>query len=309
MMHQPDILSDTFSTLRLHANLYFHARFAGDFSIAVPQERRSIRFHLIREGSCHLRVPGREAVLLDTGDLAIIPNGASQILSARPDSTPVSLEQAMTTGSMEDGTLSFGKGEPQVRMLCGYARFDEAADHPVLTTLPSSMVLCPAVLQDEPCTHTALRLLAMESEQSAPGATGVLSRLLEVLLLHAVRHVAASGNTVQPGFLAALQDVRIARALQAMHGKPQAAWTIASLAGEAGMSRARFAERFGELVGVPPISYLTAWRLIKARSLMAGTSLSTEAIAARCGYASVTSFTRRFKQEYGMGPGAFRKTV
>jgi transcriptional regulator GlxA family with amidase domain len=111
------------------------------------------------------------------------------------------------------------------------------------------------------------------------------------------------------GYLAALADPQLSQALAAIHQQPGIAWTIGALARRAGMSRARFALRFGAVVGVAPIAYLTTWRLMKARALLANSTLDMAEIAARCGYASVPSFTRRFKQAVGIGPGAWRRSA
>lgn len=153
--------------------------------------------------------------------------------------------------------------------------------------------------------------------------TGVLSRMLEIVFIHSVRRMAgdqqgSGGRDGRDdrdvrqggagGFIAALGDVGVSRALHAIHAAPQEGWTVELLAGRVGMSRARFADVFVRKVGVPPMAYLTQWRLLKARTLLAGTNLNLEEIALRCGYASGASFSRRFKQEFDMGPGAYRKT-
>jgi AraC-like DNA-binding protein len=312
-MLEPDVLSEIFSTLRLNSSLYFRARLSGGYSIEVPQERRTIRFHLVRKGRCLVTVPGEESVELGQGDLVIVPDGASQVLAAGEGIPPVPLGDLLAGGPPENGTLDYAAGRPGeaktpgVSLLCGYCVFDEAMDHPVLTSLPKSMTLRSRDLGDQPCTRTTLSLLAMEAELDAPGMTGVLSRLIEIVFLQAVRGMAGSDARQPAGFIAALRDANVSKALRAIHGDPRANWTIEGLASVAGMSRARFADRFARLVGTPPINYLAQWRLLKGRALLADTNASLEEIALRCGYASAASFSRRFKQEFGIGPGAYRK--
>lgn len=303
MGHQ-DVLSEVFSTLRLNGDLYFRARLRGDFAVEVPRERRSVRFHLVRRGCCRVEVPGRPPVTLEAGDMIVIPDGASQVLCSRPGLRPVPLPDLLAAHPVTDGRLLYGREGDEVRLVCGYCVFDEAVDHPVLTSLPASIVIHPREFPDEPWTGAALELISREAELEGPGMTGILARMLEIVFMQAMRRL--SGERPE-GFMAALRDASLSRALQAIHDGPEHAWTVERLAGEAGMSRARFADRFTEQVGVPPIAYLTNWRLARARDLLARTNLGLEEIAARCGYASGASFSRRFKREYGLGPGAFRK--
>ena len=307
MSHQ-DIVSEVFATLRIRSDLYFRAGFHGAYAIEVPKEHRCIRFHLVREGQCYLQVPGSEPVLLRAGDMAIIPDGAAQQLSSDPRLAPLSLADAMAAGTLAQGRFSYGEGERGVSLLCGYCTFDEAMDHPVLTALPTFLVLNQASLEPEPWLAATLTLLRLESDLDAPGMTGILSRLLEIVFIQAVRRLTDNGEVKSSGFFQGLADGKLSKALHLIHQRPEHGWTIASLANEAGMSRARFADRFTRVIGVPPIGYLTQWRLMKSRSLLSRTDLGLEEIAARCGYASATSFSRRFKEAFAMGPGAYRKS-
>lgn len=305
MSHQ-DVLSEVFSTLRLNADLYFRARLRGDYAVEVPRERRSVRFHLVRAGRCRVQVPGEPPVALEAGDMVIIPDGAPQVLSSGPGLRPVPLPELLAVHPLRDGRLEYGREGDEVGLLCGYCVFDESVDHPVLTSLPRCIVIRLHELSGEPWTRAALELLAREAELAGPGMTGILTRMLEIVFIQVVRRISA-GDERSEGFLAALRDASLSAALHAIHDRPQDAWTVESLAGKAGMSRARFADRFTERIGVPPIAYLTRWRLAKARDLLARTNHGLEEIARRCGYSSGASFSRRFKLEYGLGPGAYRK--
>jgi AraC-like DNA-binding protein len=293
--------------LRISSELYFRAELAGDFAIELPSERRHIRFHLVRRGRCWIALPGGEARALSEGDLAIVPDGVAQILSSSPDVAPVPLMQVLTEGALHDGVLKHGTGDRHTGLLCGFCRFDEGIDHPVLANLPALMVLRPGELGGEPWATAALRLLSMEADLNGQGAGGILGRLLEIIFMQAVRRMTSGQNGTVTGYMAALSDVQLSRALQAIHKEPHHTWTIQALAERAGMSRARFADRFTAVVGMPPIGYLTAWRLIKARAMLSSTDLGMEDIAGRCGYASVPSFSRRFKQTFNVGPGTYRR--
>jgi AraC family transcriptional regulator, alkane utilization regulator len=302
MLADHDVLTEVFATLRLRSALYFRAELQGDFAIALPAERRHVRFHLVRRGRCWLTLPGAEPALVEAGDLAIVPDGAAQVLSATAGLAPVPLPQLLAAGAVQDGTLRHGSGDPLALLLCGFCRFDEAIAHPLLASLPALMVLRRRALGALPADTAALDLLALEADLDAQGANGILARLLEVIFMQAVRRMPPAG------YLAALADPQLARALAAIHQQPESAWTITALARRAGMSRARFALRFTAVVGATPIGYLTTWRLMKARALLATSTLDMAEIASRCGYASVPSFTRRFKQAVGIGPGAYRRS-
>ena len=308
-MDNKDILSDVFSTLRIRGDLYFLADLRGDFSIEVPPEQRRIRFHLVRQGRCWLRLMDGTVRELNEGDIAIVPNGIAQILSGAPDLAPVSLGEVVSSGALEAGLLTYGSGERRARLLCGFCQFDETIDHPILTGLPALLVIRSEDLGTEPWTIATLRLLAMEAELNSQGSTGILTRLLEIVFIQAVRRIEAGWGDSPQGFIAALSDVKLSRALQVIHQKPHLDWTTVSLAAEAGMSRARFADRFASLVGMPPISYLTQWRLTLARDLLANSLMDMTEVAGRCGYASVPSFSRRFKEVFGVGPGAYRRSA
>ena len=195
-----------------------------------------------------------------------------------------------------------GDDGPRTELLCGFCQFDEAVDHPVLASMPGLVVLRSRHLAAEPWTLATLRLMALEADMAAQGTTGVLSRLIEILFIQTLRPTASSTELADNGYGAALTDIHLARALKAVHSHPGEVWTVQSLARIAGMSRTRFAERFTALVGLPPIEYLTHWRLMKARMLLRTTDLDMQEIADRCGYASVPSFSRRFKQAFGTGP-------
>jgi AraC-like DNA-binding protein len=306
-MEKPDLLSDVFATLRLTSDVYFRADLSGAFAVAVPPENRLIRFHYVRRGSCVVGTVGSdEWGRISEGDMAIVPNGATHILADAPGRKPVPLGDVIASGALnEKGVLTAGEGEGRVQLLCGFCRFDEAIDHPVVSHLPRAIVLRAEDVGHEPWILATLRLLSLETDLDGQGMNGVLSRLLEILFIQTVRRLTpeAAGS----GYMAALADPHLSKALLAIHRAPEKTWTISALAREAAMSRARFAGRFAEMVGMPPAAYLTAWRLMKARLMLRETDLAIDEIALRCGYASLASFTRRYSAAFGIGPGAYRR--
>lgn len=309
-MSKIDLISGVLANLRLRSQLYFRADLAGAFAVEVPAQQRLVRFHFLRRGGCWVRGADGPAVPLTEGDLAILPNGAAQVLADTPDRQPQPLAAVLATAPPgSDGVLRYGEGSGRAELLCGFCQFDEEIEHPALAGLPALMVLRPQNLGREPWTLAALRLLSLECERAGQGMEGILTRLLEILFIQAIRQFGEETERESNGYLAALADPQLAKALEALHQDCQYDWTIAELARVAGMSRARFAERFRRLVGQAPIAYLTNWRLITARRLLRESDLSTEDIAARCGYSSLPAFTRRYKTAFGIGPGRFRRSA
>ncbi|KLN61628.1 hypothetical protein WH96_04615 [Kiloniella spongiae] len=307
-----DLLSEVFSTLRLRSQLYFKTDFKGPYAIELPHEQRRIRFHLVLQGSCWLTPDGMESQLLSEGDLVLVPDGVAQVISHSENfdyPRPVVLSDAMEQGHFAEGVFVYGAGEGRCRLLCGFCQFDEDIDHPVLINLPSLLVLNQKDLGPEPWMSGALQLLKLEAELAGQGRNGILSRLLEIIFIQLVRRLALDPDHAHKGFIAALSDIQLSKALNAIHKTPEKGWKVNSLAEAAGMSRARFADYFTRMVGLPPIEYLTLWRLMRARLLLSSTDYSIDRIAELCGYASTPSFSSRFKRQYGQGPGAYRRAV
>lgn len=302
-----DVISEVFSTLRIRSELYFQAHLSGRTAVLVPVEKRRIRFHLVLQGNCWVATEGSSPALLAEGDIALIPNGASQTLATETGLPATPLARLLAEGGPTDGVLAAGHGTVRAKLLCGFCQFDEGIEHPAIASLPHLILLRVQDLGAEPWTAATLKLLALEANLNAQGTTAILERLIEIVVIQATRRLAAAQGDSGNHFVAALADPALARALRAMHRAPDKNWQVGDLADRAGMSRARFADRFAAAVGMPPMEYLTGWRLMKARALLSDTRLGIDDIAERCGYASLPSFSRRFKVRFGVGPGTFRR--
>jgi len=307
-----DVLSEIFSVLRLEAGLYFSTCLRGDFAVRLAAEHRHIRFHLALEGECVVTVPGQQQARLVEGDLVLIPDGASQILSSGIDvCSAIDLGDVLSRAPPADGVLTFGEEGALCRLLCGFVRFDEALDHPVLNNLPPVIVLPRhggrADGEGAAGVTAALALLRAEAEAAQGGQTSIIHRVVEILLMQTVRSSLVEQGPNAASFPGALADPRLSRALTAIHSEAERGWNVDTLARAAGMSRTRFAQRFTEAIGLAPIAYLTQWRMIKARQLLGQPGLDMAEIAERCGYQSVPAFGRRFAATFGTGPGEWRR--
>ena len=152
-----------------------------------------------------------------------------------------------------------------------------------------------------------LQFVASEMASGEPGFETIVSRLADILVVQAVRaHVAQTGGGCK-GWLRALIDPQIGRALSLIHEKPEDDWTVESLASKVGMSRSAFAARFAQLVEEPPLTYLTRWRMQKASRLLETSPAGVAEVAKRVGYDAEAAFSKAFKRWIGVAPGAYRR--
>lgn len=232
--------------------------------------------HLLRRGELLLREEGGEPLLLTEPTLILYARGQAHRLEPR-----------QLAGC---------------DLVCASVSFGPAGDSPLQLALPDTLVL---PLQTIPAIAPVLTLLFEEAFAERYGQPPILSRLLEVLLILLLRHLVEQGLCRQ-GMLVGLSDPRLARAIAVMHQRGDEPWTVATLAREAGMSRARFAAHFQALTGQTPLDYLTRWRMVLAsQQLLAGESITQVALGA--GYSGGTAFGRAFEREFGMSPGRWLK--
>jgi len=241
---------------------------------------------------------------LEAGDLVVIPHGASHVLRDSPKTRPTMLDQALAaSGYQGEGCLVYGRGDrgAPCRLVCGHFEFADGVEHALLQVLPALIHIPAAVGASISWLDDALRYIAAEVAAAKPGHTAIVKRLSEIVFVQTVRAAADQpGELLRP--LAGYFDPKISRALHALHHAPERAWTVASLAAAAGMSRTRFAVRFQQLVGVPPLGYATQWRMQQARRLLEDSSRTVLAVANQVGYVSESSFSRAYSKYYGSPP-------
>ncbi len=193
-----------------------------------------------------------------------------------------------------------------MRMFCGYL-VSEAEHGPLITLLPPVLTLA---VRDGPAgawLESAIRFVGSERAARRAGSDTVVSKLSELLFVEAVRRYIESLPPDQTGWFAGLADPTVGRALGVLHGSIAHPWTTEELAGEVGLSRSAFADRFTQLVGEPPMRYLTLWRLRHAKVRLLESHHPIARIAFDVGYESEAAFTRAFKREFGAPPAAWRR--
>ncbi len=300
-----DVLADVLSTIELTAQLYFQAIFRAPFAVAVPADRRRIRFHIASTGRSWIGLPTGEEAFYGDGDLILVPHGSAHVLADGPHTAPRPLEQVIAeVGFNGQAPLEYGGGGAHVVIVCGHLAFDEAMLHPIVASLPPLIHVRADEVTNFGWMEQVLRHIERESQARRTGYREVVRRLSEILLIEVLRARADSGGL---GAVSALVDPQLGRALQALHAEPEAEWSLERLARVAGQSRTLFVQRFRERMGMPPMKYLAAWRLLKARSLLAHWGGSVAEVARRVGYASESAFNRAFRDQFGAPPGTFRR--
>ncbi|GAA2616011.1 AraC family transcriptional regulator [Paractinoplanes durhamensis] len=291
-----DVLSDVITLMRTgrprSARVGWPAPWAQQFA-SVPG---SAGFQIVLQGPCWLTAPDTDPVRLAVGDVVFRPHGHGHTLADSPSTRPTG-----PACNPDDPPPPASPGPYSTVTLCGAYELDPARVHPLIRDLPP-LIHLPA----DPGLRPTVDLLAAELEHPRLGADAIIPALLDTLLVHILRTWLAR-NPAGPGWPAALNDPALSAALTAMHRDPSRPWTVATLAAEAGLSRAPFARRFTDLVGRPPLTYLTWWRMTTAARLLQESDAPLTAIAGRVGYASEFAFAHAFKRRFGTAPGRFRR--
>lgn len=259
-------------------------------------------FCVVTEGRCRLLVDGQRALTLEAGDFLLMPSTPGFTMSgfqpARPQAVDPKRAAAFPRGEVRHGTPG---GRPDVRMLGGYFVFD-TPDAALLVSLLPALVHVRGVDR----LSVLVRLVGDEAGDARAGRDLVLTRLVEVLLIEALR--AGSGQDAPPGLLLGLSDARLAPAIRQLHAHITHPWTVPQLAKLAGLSRSTFFDRFTRTVGLPPMEYLLAWRMAVARDLLRRHDLAIAEVADRVGYASASTFSTAFTRHVGQAPSRYART-
>jgi AraC-like DNA-binding protein len=264
-------------------------------------------FHAVTSGELRLESDGTDPRVLRSGDVALVPHGDGHRLRSAPGTiAPNVMDLPHHFSNERYAVLRHGSGGAATTVLCGAVQFDAWAAHGVVAQLPP--VLHIAASPRTESMQATMRLIAAEAHELRPGGEAVLTRLSDVLVVQAVRSWLENDPAARTGWLGALRDPQIGRAIAAVHRDPARAWTVASLAAEVPMSRSAFAARFTALVGEPALGYVTRRRMQVALERLHADAPVAE-VAGRLGYRSEAAFSRAFKRVTGSSPGAARKLV
>lgn len=257
-------------------------------------------FCAVLEGRCRLAVDGQRPLTLEAEDFLLLPATPGFTMSGFEPVTPERIDPKVAAAPV--GEVRHGRrgGRPDVVLLGGYFVFD-SPDAALLVSLLPALIHVRGAER----LSTLVRLVGEESGERRAGRDLVLTRLVEVLLIEALR--STSGEDAPPGLLRGLADAQLARAMRQMHGQLARPWTVAELAKTAALSRSAFFERFTRTVGLRPMEYLLAWRMAVAKDLLRRHDFGLDEVAERVGYGSASTFSTAFSRHVGQPPSRYAR--
>jgi AraC-like DNA-binding protein len=312
-----DALSQVLRSIRLTGGVFVEARFTAPWCVSsqiTPEDctaymaapAQIIAYHFVIGGRLVCEIEGEDAMEVDAGEVILLPRNDSHVLASATGLTPIKAAGLIHAPDGEGlARITHGGGGEETHLVCGFLASDDV-HNALIATLPRMLKLDIRSGASRDWVEASVRFAARELAVGRFASSDIMSRLSELLFVEAVRDYAASLDGTQSGWLAGLNDRQIGQALALLHGRVEAPWTIDKLAGEVSMSRSAFVDRFTSLVGLPPIKYLTQWRLGLARERLRSGRGSIAQIAHAVGYDSEVAFNRVFKREFGQPPARWR---
>jgi AraC-like DNA-binding protein len=310
-----DPLSDVLRAVRLDGAYFYLVEATGPWAVAaraaeelkrevLPGAEHLISYHLLLEGECWGGPRDGPLMPMRAGDVILFPHGDPHLMG----SSPRAIDDALVPESWParyPETVRLGSGDgPASRLMCGFLAVDARPFNPLIAALPACIHAPGGALG----WLASLPLQAVdEAQRPRAGSASMLTRLAELMFVEVLRQHVAGLPSAGTGWLAALRDPVVGRALTFFHDRPAHPWTLAEVAREAATSRTVLAERFTAIVGMPPMQYLTQWRLQLAAGQLARGGAKVAAVGARVGYESEAAFSRAFKRATGRSPADWRR--
>ncbi|MBD2461483.1 AraC family transcriptional regulator [Oscillatoria sp. FACHB-1407] len=314
-----DVLSDVLRVIRLSGGVRFRTQYAAPWSIETPPPaqlavllqapaQRVVSFHIVAEGTCWVELDNcTKTRQLVKGDIIVFPYGSAHILADQPGKPPIPVTDLLPPQPWTDmPVLKYGGDGAATQLICGFLLCDDPLFNPFLQSLPL-LIHIPVFLEPtSPLLAMGVRYIIEETLGDRPGSNCLLSRLTELMFVEILRNQMQQISEHQIGWLAALSDSTVSQVLELLHARPEHNWTVTELAGQVGVSRSTLATRFTQLLGQPPMQYLTQWRLQLAINLLRSTDAGMAKIATQVGYESEAAFNRAFKRHLGVPPATWR---
>jgi len=298
-----DALSTVLEATRLKSVVYSKFPLAAPWGLDIIQDQNSQFWRLV-SGNCTVGAPDGCIIEMKAGDLVFVPHGSAHWIADK--STSLRMPSPEFVKARRAGIPVFDSGGDVTTLIAGHFEFDYLPLHPFLKDMPSIIHVRQYVTENQLLLKQVTQLMLEELDNERPGSSVMLKCLSEIMFVNIIRaylEQAAPGS----GFLSALNDPRISKALKLMQDAPQNNWTLGSLASEIGMSRSVFFNQFKKLVHETPLSYLTNWRIRQAQKLLMMDSGNISQIAANVGYQSEAAFNRIFKLKTGQTPAVYRR--
>ncbi len=315
-----DPLSQVLGAVRLTGGVFLEARFtapwctaaalsAEDIKAFVEAPGQIIAYHFVIDGRLQCTVEGEAPLEISGGEVVLLLRNDPHTLGSAPGIPAIRSETLIRPGERGGPwQIDYGGGGAPTRVVCGFLA-TEQVHNPLIATLPRLLKLDIRDGASRDWVEASVRFAARELQAGKFASSAVMSRLSELLFVEAVRDYASGLEAGQAGWLGGLKDPNIGQALALLHSRIDRDWTTEALAREVSMSRSAFSERFTGLVGMPPIRYLTHWRLQAAKERLRNSRQSIAQIAHTVGYESEGAFNRAFKREFGEPPARWRNNI
>jgi AraC-like DNA-binding protein len=313
-----DALSDLLRVVRLSGGVFLDAEFSEPWSVTaqvgpedcrlvLAEPARLIAFHYVVSGKLLLQIERNPPVEVHGGTIVILPRNEAHTLASQGGLKAVSADKLIQIDPAGGLTrIRHGGGGDITRIVCGFVG-SELDCHPLIDSLPSTLVLDLSGKAAGEWIYSSFRYAAQELTTNRAGSATVLAKLSELMFVEAVRCYLDALPADQRGWLAGLRDPAVGRALALLHTELAKPWTADELARQVYFSRSAFADRFTTLIGAPPITYLTRWRMQVAAQRLRENRRSVAEISADVGYESEIAFARAFKRQFSMSPARWRK--
>lgn len=311
------VLTEVLRRVRLSSAVFLRGEFGAPWSwvsadsamlaaVVAPGAKRLVLLHVALEGSFHIALATGESAHIQQGEAVVLPYCDVHTMGFPSVDQPQEMVKLLPMPPWSELPVTVRiDGEGQVcRAMCGYLHCDDMLFDPLLQALPRLIHVRAANTPSAQWREASLRYAL--GQASKPGASELCARIPELVLIDCLEQFAASLTVDRAGWLGALRDPVIGRALALMHAQPIEEWTVERLAQQIGVSRSVLADRFTEAIGQPPMKYLAQWRLQLAADLVRTTELGVAEIASRVGYESEAAFSRAFKRQFGASPATLR---
>jgi AraC-like DNA-binding protein len=312
-----DPLSEVLRSIRLTGGIFLDAHFTAPWSVYTNIAAEDceaflfkpmllIAYHFVIEGSFLLTIEGEPSIEVRAGEIVLLPRNDVHTLASTSGLTPMSgryLIQPSADGGL--ARISHGGGGQAAHLVCGFLGSEDSYN-PLIANLPRMLKLDVRQGTSRDWVEASVRFAASELTEGRLASSSLILRLSELLFVEAMRQYSVTFGDQNTGWLKALTDPQIGRALALIHDKISSPWSADALAKEVSMSRSAFVDRFTTLVGMPPIRYLTIWRLQTAKLSLRETRKTIAQLAQLVGYGSDEAFSRAFKREFGLSPARWR---
>lgn len=302
-----DPFGEVLQLLQLTGVLYCNAQLSDPWGIELPELPGVMNVEVVTSGHCWIEFDGETPVYLPEGSLVLIPRGRRHVLRGNPGDRSTRLEDIPVSriGDRFEN-MRHGGGGRLTHVTYYGVRFNPYLADRLIRLLPD-MLHVRTHIDDGSWLQSTIRFVAQEAQQRLPGSETVITRLADILVIQAIRTWIESVRKEEQGWIAALHDPHVGKAMSLMHRQPEHDWRVESLAREIGMSRSGFSARFTAMVGESVKHYLTSLRMQLAHRELRETTDTLMRIAERVGYQSEQAFSRAFKREIGLSPGAVRR--